>query len=219
MRFKKLQLFLLILFSSLVVFGQISEVKATGSQILPLYYQNDFIYENWQLSEEIMLSQNIENSLLKNIKFSSTSGDMLLNYIPPMSKDMLMTEFFINPDTLDGGKKIIFTIFSKTEEYYSLTTELNEDNYDVVLNIDENEYTLSSVEYSADYGLQLRLAYEEITDFETYTKKFAWNFVAGCDKATNKKVNIFSKADFIALEEKLNKIKWWITEGYKKYIV
>jgi len=174
--------------------------RTFGSEENLARWINDYSAESWEYGSETFAEH--ESGADGGIRLRS-GGEIYAAYLPSALAKEFMAEASVDADGAQGGS-ISFDFFGGGEEAYSVAVAIGSLSYSVVLNIGGSEYTLSEVPYGAAGEISVRLAFDMVTDFSTYTQSETWNFVAGSSKTTSKRINRFFDADFETAEEKLN---------------
>lgn len=138
------------------------------------------------------------------------SGEVLaFRYTQAISAEECMLDFFVDAQNLAENSTVSLRFKDKSDpetELYRIELVLSEDSYQAELYSGELTAGLKNVKYGDNGRIQVRLAKDDVENFMTAQSEPSWNFVAGCDRSSNKQANQFVDSDFVAMHEYLEQV-------------
>lgn len=164
--------------------------------------ENDIELSDWAFKDERLPQIIYDGENARSVTFSLPSNGKA-EYKREISSGNFMADFDLSSGDDFDGETVRIIVGGGEDVFYSFDIILSSQSYNVILSAGAHNYELRNVAYGEDGRVQLRLAFEEVIDFETYSKHRTWNFVAGSNKMTNKNANRFVSSDFEEISDAL----------------
>ncbi len=184
-----------ILFALLLLPLSLTGVTASAeesSPVEPIRTINDYDASEWTLPSGAVAEQVQKDGKYQGVEMRGADGFT----VKREGLDLMefMVDFSVFPAEGESPT-VTLALEGESGTVASFGVLVGEKNYSAELSVGGKTVKLTRVSYGKGgegKQIELRLAYDTLLNLETQVKSDGWNFVAGCDRMSNKQCNVFT---------------------------